>query len=386
MLGSKNAQEVRRQNRTLILEILHSHSPISRSGMADVSGLTRATVTNIINEFIEVGLVEEVGKLDTPIGRKKRLLRLKKDAFYVIGADISRYKLRVGVFNTDAEPMRVLEEETPIDKGKDEVIRALLEMIETAMKTSGVPTRKIYGIGIGIPGPLDYKNGVVISPPRFENFTNVPLKKILEEKFRIKVWIDNDANVAAMGEKWFGTGKKHENFLFVIADIGIGCGIVINKRLYRGSLNGAGEVGHIPLVSNGDLQELESLASLSNVPSIFKARTKLDMKLDDIIKLSRKGEKNSLKVFEEVGRYIAVAVATVVNILSPEMVIIGGRYVQVPGSLNIIKEVVEEFTFSQEKPKIVATELGEKAILLGAAALALEEIVSNPYELVLKGD
>ncbi len=386
MLGGRNAQEVRRQNRTLILEILHSHSPISRSGMADVSGLTRATVTNIINEFIEVGLVEEVGKLDTPIGRKKRLLRLKKNAFYVIGADISRYKLRVGVFNTDAEPMRVLEEETPIDKGKDEVIRVLLEMIETAMKTSGVPTGKIYGIGVGIPGPLDYENGVVISPPRFENFANVPLRKILEEKFRMKVWIDNDANVAAMGEKWFGAGKKHENFLFVIADIGIGCGIVINKRLYRGSLNGAGEVGHIPVVLNADLQELESLASLSNVPSIFRARTELDVKLDDIIKLAGKGEKNSLKVFEEVGRYIAVAVATVVNILSPEMVIIGGRYVQVPGSLRIIKEVVEEFTFSQEKPKIVATELGEKAILLGAAALALEEIVSNPYELILKVD
>ena len=375
----KNSQEMRKANRALVLEILHARSPISRSEIAEITGLTRATVTNIIKEFFKLGLVEEAKTVSTSVGRKKMLLKVKSDAFYVVGVDLSRYKIRVGVFNTIAEVISMAEIDTPPDAGREDVIKLLREVITTAISKSGVSREKLYGIGLGIPGPLDYEKGLVISPPRFGGFENVPLRDILKKDFKMSVWIDNDANVAAIGEKWFGYGKELSlnNFVFVLADIGLGCGIVIDRKLYRGSLKGAGEVGHIPIVVGDGVKELEDLASLSNLTTLYEKITGKHLEIDELIDLSRLGEGRALEVAREVGRYISLGVGTIVNIISPEMVIIGGRFAKIPGAVSAVEEVVEEFTFSTDRPQIKLTALDDKAIVLGAAALALEELVSD---------
>ncbi len=383
----KNSQEMRKANRALVLEILHAQSPISRSEIAEITGLTRATVTNIIKEFFELGLVEEVKTVSTSVGRKKRLLNVRSDAFYVAGVDLSRYKIRVGVFNTVAEIISMDEVNTPADAGKEEVLKLLHEVLTLVISRSRIRREKLYGIGLGIPGPLDYERGIVISPPKFGSFENVPLRDILERDFKVSIWIDNDANVAAIGEKWFGYGKKLSlsNFVFVLADIGFGCGIIIDRKLYRGSLKGAGEVGHIPVILGDNVRELEDLASLSNLPLLYKKRTGKHLEIDDLIDHSRSGKREASEVLKEVGRYISLGVGTLVNILSPEMVIIGGRFAKFPGAISTVREVVEQFTFSTDRPQIELTALNDKAIVLGAAALALEELVSDPYRLILSG-
>ncbi len=363
--------------------MLHLHSPISRSEIARRTGLTRVAVTNIINEFIEVGLVESVGYESTSLGRKKELLRLKADAFYVIGVDLSRDRIKVGLFDTRADVKKLLSSKNP-DNRKKPTIKKLYEMIEETLKSA--PKRDlVYGIGIGAPGLIDYDAGILVSSPKFSDWKDVPLRDMLSEKFNMKVWIDNDANVSALGEKWFGRAKGYENFVFLISDIGLGAGIVTDGRIYRGSLHSAGEIGHVPLYTANGTEKLEDLSTLLRLPKLYKERTGKSLDIDEILSLAENGETAAREAVRELSKHSALAVLALVNLLSPEMVVLGGRLAYCCDVLlEEVRKVLKKFLFSLEKPKIVISKLGENIEVMGAAALVLENLISDPYEMILK--
>ncbi len=385
MRRSWNAQEIKKMNRKIVLETLHFNSPISRSEIADFTGLTRATVTNIIKEFEDLGLIEEVGKKSGAHGRRKSLLKMRSDAFYVVGVELARDEIRVGVFDTEANELSQECVEIEDSDTKDDVIEKLFSTINNTIKASKVDRKKIFGMGVGIPGPVDIEKGVpIMSPPDFVKVGNIPLKSILEREFRIPVWIDNDSNAAALGEKWYGIGKDYDNFVFVIADIGLGAGIIIDREIYRGSLKASGEVGHNPSCMKRNCSEIESKTSITVLKKVYKNITKKDIPTKKILELAKKGDKDARKALKQLNENLSYAIVSLVNILSPEAIIIGGRVAYVKGiTLREVKKSLDKFLFCPQRPKIYITEFLEKIELLGAAAIAIEEIVSQPYEFIL---
>ena len=385
MRRSWNAQEIKKMNRKIVLETLHFNSPISRSEIADFTGLTRATVTNIIKEFEELGLIEEVGKKSGAHGRRRSLLKMKNDAFYVVGVELARDEIRVGVFDTEANELSQECVEIEDSDTKDDVIGKLLSTIQGTIDSSNVERKKIFGMGVGIPGPVDIEKGVpIMSPPDFVRVGNIPLKSILEEKFQIPVWIDNDSNAAALGEKWYGMGKDYDNFVFVIADIGLGAGIIIDREIYRGSLKASGEVGHNPSCMSKSCVEIESKTSITRLQKVYEDITGKELSTREILELAKKGDKDAKEALKRLNESLSYAIVSLANILSPEAIIIGGRVASVKEiTLKEVKKTLDKFLFCPERPKVFVTDFLGRIELLGAAAIAIEEIVSQPYEFIL---
>ena len=382
--SATNSAKVRIENRRLVLEILHLFSPISRSEIADLTGLTRAAVTNIIKELSDVGLIEEVGRKDTPLGRKKQLLRIKKDAFYILGVEISRDRLRAGLFNSALEMLSMEEKDIDVEGKREEVLTDVLEMVERVVKRGGVRRSRIFGLGVGIPGVVDHEEGVVLSSPAFKDFNMLNLKEVFEKKFKIRTWIDNDANVSALGEKW--KGKEFRNFIYVIADLGLGGGIIINGSLFRGSLKGIGEIGSIPVRFGRRLVSLEQLTSIRNLERRYEEESGKRKSAVEIIDMALSGERIARKILKSVVGYVAMGIAAAVNMISPQAVVFGGRLSRA-GEFLIkgVKRVMDRFVLSPEKPKLFISDIQDRAEIIGAAALVLENLVSRPYELILQG-
>lgn len=385
MRKSWNSQKTKKINRKIVLEILHFNSPISRSEIADVTGLTRATVTNIIKEFEDLGLIEEVGKKSGTHGRRKSLLKIRNNAFYVVGVELARDEIRVGIFDTESNELSQERIEIKESDSKDDVMEKLLKTISDSIESSKIDKDKILGMGVGIPGPVDIEKGIpVMSPPDFVKVGNIPLKTILEEKFKMPVWIDNDSNAAALGEKWYGMGKDYDNFAFVIADIGLGAGIIIDREIYRGSLKASGEIGHNPSCMRKNCSEIESKTSINRLRKVYKDITGKDISTKNILELAKNGDKEARKALKILNENLSYAIVSLVNILSPEAIIIGGRVAYVKEiTLKEVEKTLDKFLFCPQKPKILVTEFLEKIELLGAAAIAIEEIVSQPYEFIL---
>ncbi|RAO98388.1 hypothetical protein PW5551_09835 [Petrotoga sp. 9PW.55.5.1] len=369
-----NLELVKERNRTIVLELLNSKEQTTRSEISIITGLTRATVTNIINEFINYNLVEEIGTIDGKLGRKRKLIQIKDNAFYVIGIEFGVNIVRAGIFNIKGKEISKIERNINSYGKPIDVLENLKKIIEELIDNTKVHNNDIKAIGMVMPGLIDNESKVLQSVHPFPLLKEYPLSKQLEDHFNKVVWLENDAKGAAIGEKWFGHGKTLDNYVFVVGDSGIGAGIVINGKIYRGSYNSAGEIGHTFLTK--DLIPLESLGGLSRLSDRF------DLPLQII--LSEKKSKEVKDEIKEISKFFALGIVNLVNTISPEAIIIGGRILK--GGETIIREIksiVAQYTFSKEIPQILVATKKEDAILAGAASIAIEHIVSAPYQFLL---
>lgn len=205
-----------------------------------------------------------------------------------------------------------------------------------------------------------------------------PLVEHLEEHYEKTIWLENDANSAVLGEKWFGHGKKFNNYVFIVGDSGIGAGIIINGKLYSGTSNSAGEIGHTAITE--DLIPLENFGGLSRLADEF------NLPLEIILNESKKSDEIK-KAIDEISKFLAIGIVNLVNTIDPEAVIIGGRILKARNSvIREIKKIVEQYTFSDEIPQILVASKKEDAILSGAASIAIEHIVASPYQFLLNND
>ncbi|RLE14667.1 ROK family transcriptional regulator, partial [Candidatus Aerophobetes bacterium] len=223
-----NIAALKRQNQSLVLSIIKEYGPISRVAIARETGLTKSAISKVVGNLIRVGLVEEAGTDDTFVGRKPVTLRLSTNNYFVVGVGVERAKISVGIANLEGNIIARKTTSLRKDDTQRIILRKIVNLIYQITKYSNVEMKKIIGIGIGSPGPLYAHSGIILSPPNFPGWHDVPLKKLIREEFKIPVFIDNDANVAALAEKWFGNGKGIDNFIFLLLDVGIGAGIVIN--------------------------------------------------------------------------------------------------------------------------------------------------------------
>lgn len=313
------------------------------------------------------------------------------DKKYVIGIDLGGTKISGAISDLQGNILSQHTTPTLAQEGEEAVLNRIIEVIEKVMSDSDKSSDEIKAIGIGSPGPLDAKKGIIITTPNLP-FKNFALVEPIQNKFGIHTYLDNDANVAAIGEYLFGAGKGTKNMVFVTVSTGIGGGAIINGYIYRGNTSNALEVGHTTLVEDGPRCNCgnygcaEALASgtaigkRANEAIENGANTSLSnydkVTSYEVFVEAKKGDKVAVDIIDKCLNYLGICIANIVNTFDPEMVIIGGG-VSKAGDIvfDKVKEVVNKRALQAmaEQCKIVPAGLGTDAGVIGAVALALLE-------------
>ncbi|MFH1782428.1 MAG: ROK family protein [Candidatus Omnitrophota bacterium] len=295
-----------------------------------------------------------------------------------IGVDLGGTRIKMGLVSSLGNVSYRREIDTPSDPKREELFNAISSGIEGVIRSSHLKKSDIVGLGIGVPGPVDSKRGIVHYFPNIKGFDNVPMASILQRKLKLKVALDNDVNVMTLGEYRFGAGKGAKNLVCLTLGTGVGGGIIINGEIYRGSTMCAGEIGHIPINERGPRCNCRGEACLERYIGnryILDRSKKIFNKgitLEKVSELALKGNRKAILVWEDVAKKLGTALTGVVNLLNPDKIVIGGG-VSKAGNLILAplrKEVKKRAMKDQARHvKIVRAKLGNDAGIIGASLL-----------------
>ena len=289
----------------------------------------------------------------------------------IIGIDLGGTKISGVLCSPSGKVLMDVNIPTEAKKGKNQVIKNIKKAIYTLKESHKV---KIRAIGIGAPGPILYEKGIVVEAPNLPGWKRVNLKNILKKEFKVPIFVDNDANCAALAEAWFGAGKNVRHFLYITVSTGIGGGIIIDKKLYRGASGSAGEFGHMTIDLNGPKCGCGKYGHLEALASGTALKRKTGMDAISLELAARQGDKKAMAAIEEAAHYLAIGIADLVDVFNPEMVIIGGGLSNMRELLiDPIKKDFKKYamTLPAKSVKIIRAKLGTKAGVLGAATLCL---------------
>jgi N-acetylglucosamine repressor len=399
----RNIQDVKSDNRSLVFEHVRSSGGISRAELARRTGLTPSTVTNIVKELIRMGLIKESGFLPSSGGRRPSCLQINAQWGFLVGVYLARswISARLTDLNLGTAVSRRTESSS-LSEPVEITVPALLTMIRDLISDADVPRDRIIGIGICAPGPLDPREGVFTTVPNFPGWNDVPLARIVEEETGVRTILDNDATASALAEKWFGVAQEMDTFVYVLADTGVGGGIVIDGELYHGQHDIGGEIGHTTVDLHGrrcgcgNVGCLELYAAPQAIVSqvretVLAGRESLveqwggedldTLNFEMIVRAARQGDVVALDAIRGMSQALAVGVINLMHSLDPEAILIGGQ-AGLAGDLlfDTIEAVVRERCLSKESREIsiLPSQLGAEAPITGALCLVLREVFRDP--------
>lgn len=384
---------MREINRSAILEIIRQESPIARSTIASRLDVSLPTVMRIVDQLIDEGFVRLHGSSEWSGGRRRPLLEFNGDGFVVLGVDLGGTKIYGAISDLSGNIIEEMDAGRHGASGEDSY-NHLVELIDTLLESPRLQGRKVRGIGVGAPGITLHNEGIVEWAYAL-NWHNFPLKDRLVERYSLPIIVDNDVNLAALGELWFGAGQNAQNMILLAIGSGIGAGIIINRALYRGSHEASGEVGHmIPgceFLGKDylDFGALESVASGTGIARCAKAyfdahpELALHGKLlaGDVFKAARDNQAWAWNIVDEVVDYLAVAIANLTVVFDPDLIVLGGG---VTRSADLLVEPVLTRLKNAipTPPRIVVSGLGLRAAALGAVTNVLHN--TENYYIVYK--
>jgi glucokinase-like ROK family protein len=406
--GARNPESKSFKNEWNVLQLIHAKRDISRTELARQTGLSAASITAIVQSLIGKGLVVESGHNSSALGRKPVSLRLRDDAGFLVGVDLGSFYTRVVVTDIRGTLLSKQESETGMSDGRDLVLSRTLKAIHKAIEDSKTPKHAFKGIGIGHSGVIDVSKGVVLSFPRPGQMTewkNVQLRDILECEFGVPCLLEDSVRAIATAEKHFGLGAGLSDFIYVDVGMGIGAAIFIDGKLYRGPGGSAGEFGHMtvdehgPLCCCGNYGCLETLASCGAIIQSVKGAIEkgVDSKVRELAQgdmdrisieiigqAALQNDSLSFRVLHEAVSHIAVALADVVNLLNPHILIFGGAlFRSAPGLfLEPLKRTIKQRALekSANEVQLKISSLGSEAGALGAGRLISEIVVERLYQ------
>jgi glucokinase len=319
-------------------------------------------------------------------------------AEHVVGVDLGGTKILAGVFNHSLESSGLAKLSTKSQRGVDKVVERIARCVQDAVDEADLTMKQIAGVGIGAPGAVDFNAGTVIFAPNMEGWKDVPLKKELEKQLGIPVFVENDCNIAVLGVYVAELKSKPRDVVGIFVGTGIGGGIIINGDLYSGYGHTAGEVGHMvleisgPKCGCGNKGCFEALASRTAIFQQIKAGVKdgqktiltemlgndlEDLRSGDLRKAIRRGDKFVDRIVESAAEYIGIATANLVNILNPEVVVLGGGVMEALADemMGVIVETATDYAMpgAMKGVEIIASKLGDNAGITGGAVLARRE-------------
>ena len=385
-------------NRSMVFDLIRRKGPISRAEIARTIGLSIPTVMKITEEFSHKQFVQDVGKGESSGGKRPELLELIPDSKYIIGVGVGRSKTNVLMMNLAGEVFIREIMETGGTVVPEVWISRLIRVIENVIRESGLPEKRILGMGIGMPGILDEESGKVLFSPDFK-WENVDMLTPIRERFKMDITIENANRALAMGEYYFGAGVDSRNFLVVNLGHGIGSAIMREGEFYRGSSGSSGEIGHIILEKNGPKCNcgnkgcLEAIASGNAIArdakiAVLEGNASKIMELvnGDINRIGAKtvfeaahlGDQMAIQITERAMQYIGIGLANYINLLDPDLIILFGGLTNAGNIfLKKIKEVLRErqMKFAGRQVKLVISQMGENGTAVGSASLVLKKFI-----------
>lgn len=313
-----------------------------------------------------------------------------------IGIDLGGTKILTGLVDEKGRVIAQDYRRTRAKKGVDTVIGRMAESAAQAMQDAGVAPTGIQAVGIGVPGPVDTDEGIVTQPPNLPGWRDVAVRAMIEEALGIPTFLENDANAAALGEYLFGAGRGSTHMLYVTVSTGIGGGFILDGELYHGADGAAGEIGHITILPRGphcgcgNRGCLESVASgtaiaregrelvIRGVPTLISELAGQDPEAVTaklVAEAARQGDLEAQEIIQEAMGYLGVGIANLVNLLNPELVVIGGSLIKLGEVLfSSVRRAVKRraFPIASHRARIVPAELGDRAGVCGAAAVAIQ--------------
>ncbi len=388
-------------NQLRILNLLRLQPGISRSEISHQTGLSKATVSTIVAELIDEGLVCEdgVGVQTSTAGRRPIKLKLNGQVRLAIGIELTGSECIAALTDLYSEPLRVLRYPM-LDSSVDAVINIIVQAVDELLE--GYEIGRLLGVEVGVPGPVDAAQQRVIQAENIGWF-DVPLAPMLAQRIGKPVTVVKRQNAGAVGEYWHGAGKGHENLLYVSVNVGIGSGIILRGELYDGANGSAGEIGHITVIPDGHRCKCGNSGCLETVSSTaaiaVRAREKArecneslllewskgalqSINSDTVIKAAGQGDSLAIEVVQEAACYLGIAIANIISLFNPSLVIIGGEMLKLGDLfLDPVRGEVQRRSFSipLAAVEVVPSSLRYRAAAIGAATLVIDRFFAAAH-------
>ncbi len=393
---------VRQINLSAILHHLREHAPISRAALAEITGLNKTTVSSLVGELIDNQFVREIGLGSAgSVGRRAMLLKLNPAAGCLVSGEIGVDFISVIAANFAADIL--WRHQTRIDPamGQQAIAEQAASLLQQAKERGLSSCRSLLGVAVGVPGLVDLATGTLLFAPNL-GWRDVPLRSILQQVFDAPVFVDNEANLAALGEHYFGAARGYEEVLYISVGVGLGGGLVHNGQIYRGVTGVAGELGHMTVDPDGEMCNCgnrgcwETLVSqralFRHIEQAIQAgqASQLSQMINGdysrltvplVAEAARAGDAVALAALDKVGHNLGTGIASLVNALNPELVVFGGIL-----SLTwefLLPAVTEELKkrtlrWNREATQVVLARHGFDACVMGGLALVLQDTLREP--------
>ncbi|MET7937159.1 ROK family transcriptional regulator [Streptomyces sp. NPDC005322] len=377
--GSQSS--LHRANLERVVRAVRMAGSLTQAEIARSTGLSAATVSNIVRELKDGGTVEV-----TPTsagGRRARSVSLSGDAGIVVGVDFGHTHLRVAIGNLAHQVLAEEAEPLDVDASSSQGLDRAEQLVSRLIAASGLSPDKVVGVGLGVPAPIDVETGVLGSTAILPGWAGTNPRDDLAHRLGVPVHVDNDANLGALGELVWGSGRGVADLAYIKVADGVGAGLVISGQIYRGPGGTAGEIGHITLDESGPVCRcgnrgcLETFTAARYVLPLLHSSHGTDLTLERMVQLAREGDPGCRRVIADVGRHIGSGVASLCNLINPSRMVLGGHLAEA-GELVLapIRESVARYAIpsAARQLSVMPGALGGRAEVLGALALVLSEL------------
>jgi len=393
-----------RQHTLQILQLIRAQDSISRASLAEKTGTSPFLISKTCDQLLAAKFITEAGQGDSTGGRRPTLLSLKPDLGRLIGVDLGAGNIRIAMTDFSGNLIEYVRDESHADQGPEVAMKHLIHLIDQMLKKTGVAPPELNGIGVGISGVLERSTGVTLFWPKMPLWINVPVKKILEDRYKTLVELDDTSRTQAFAEYKLGALESIKHFIYVAVGAGVGAALFLDGKLYSGSAGFAGEFGHITLSDTGLLCScgnrgcLETMVSASAL--IRKARhgiseglsnALMQMSQDDpnhlsvemLAKAAAQGDRFTRRLLSDTATSLGTSLVTLVNLLNPELIVIGGGVASAVGELMLpeIERIVRDRAMIQgeNQVQIRISRLQEKDWTLGATLLVVEKALAQSF-------
>jgi predicted NBD/HSP70 family sugar kinase len=376
----------REHNRKLILKFILTKS-VSRIGLAALTGLSRAGVGVIVNSLMADGFLEEAIHKRPIKGKQPKLLSIRNDALYAVGINITRSGSAVGICGLNGTILVQKNIESGKFKNPDSGVAFLSREVKKMLSSLDLPPEKLVGAGLTTPGPVDGVQGLVLTPPDFALWENYPVKQAFERSLNMPVYLENNALARTIEELYYGLGKNYSSFICLVVDNGVGCGIVINDKLIKGTDGFGSEFGHTTVDINGERCFCGNIGCLELYANPRRFITQAVQKgyavssWDEIARRASQGEAFFEDSVKNMASYIAAGCINLINLLEPQAIIIAGELNRGPDLLvKTIQSQVDQRTINRQirHVEILASEIGVNHGVMAAAVVCFNNYLSSP--------
>jgi predicted NBD/HSP70 family sugar kinase len=382
-----DAAGMRAQNSSLLLKVIWRERHISRADIARVTGLSPSTVSAIVAGLQQAGLVRETGAGLSRGGRRPTMIGFCDDVFALVGVEIGASHVTVVVTDLRADVRASRYGLYPVRTDPDGALAMVRSFVDDSLRELGIARRQVIGIGVGVPTPVRPDMPGRLPPLIVPAWRDHDVHEILSRAYGLPVFVENDANLGAMAEQWWGAGKDGKDLTYIKIGTSIGSGHIINGELYRGAGGTAGEIGHLPMDPAGPRCPCGLTGCLTTFigSEVLVARAKTEIagggeSVGDIVRAARVGDAGARRIVADVGRHLGVAVASLMNVLNPAVVVLGGEITGVGDLLlDPVRAAVRDRSLAStfEGTGIITSNLGDKAIAVGGATMVLRAALAD---------